>query len=206
MENTIFIFRGNAIMIGGMPVTYDLDHIINHLYPSVAYDYDSMVWCVPRARVIPKWQNALKVFKGFGIMCFILGSYYLYVGLAYVHSYTEDLDMDSHSLMLVGFRMCLGSSTKYDYKDPFRRMLLALTIISSLVICIHFASFYVAIFNSTILQPQIDSWTKVEEGRHQLAMDRHTAELLGDSQMVIKNYLILIQFHNLWLLFLKDVL
>lgn len=176
-------------MIGGMPVTYDLGLIINHHYPSVTYDYDSMVWCVPHARVIPKWQNALKVFKGFGIMFFILGSYYVYVGLAYVHSFTENLDMDSHHLMLVGLRMTLGSSTKYHYEDPFRKVLLGLTIVCSLIICIHFASFYVAVFNSTFWQPQIDSWPKIEKGRHQLAMDRYTAKLLGDSQMVITNYL-----------------
>lgn len=180
----LFFRKENAIIIGGWPISHEHGHAPNQ-YPSVAYDYDSMVWCVSRAGPIPTWQNVFKIFKDLSLFLTIFVIYYLYVVIGYVLARLEDMDWDAYRVMLAALCIACNMPCTYDTKTGIGRGIYSAALWTALLIYTHIVCFYVVVINLVFYQPQVGSWNDIEYGNLQLAIDEPTAELFATSQMVI---------------------
>lgn len=157
---------------------------MNHS-PSVAYDYDSIVWCVQRARQIRTWQNVYKIFKQW-ILCFYLFSIYiLVVFLCYIQAYYENLCWDVYHVMLSVLAVVLSIFSDATSNVKHRRFIYSLLLCAAVLFYMHIICFYVVVINRVYYQQQVETWNAIKEEQFDLAIDEQAAHMLSANKLVI---------------------
>lgn len=170
--------KKNSILIGGWSIGHGNNEAIRKL-PSVVYDYDVMVWCVRRARLISKLQNVSDIFTDYRLFSFLVFFFFCYVILAYAFAQMEDMDWDGIRVLLSCFSIALNMPTKYVHyiNIGYRRLLYSICgLLPVMIMHMTVVSFYTSLINSIYHEPQVNTWIEIRNNNFTLAVDEETAK------------------------------
>lgn len=163
------------IIIGG----FDTSHLPNHNFIlTKVHSFDSLSWCVSRAKIKPKWQNTYSLVSDSRIPFLIFVGFYITVFLAYFQSIYENWSYDSYSLMLKVLQLCIGNTTNLYAKAAGTRLILIFEFCGSMLFYIYVTSLYIIIIHKSIRHDQIQTQVELIEGGFQLAGDQHALDMI----------------------------
>lgn len=164
----------STIVIGGWPISFADSQTLHH-YSLVVYDFDSIVWCVRRAALIPTWKNICQIFKRDSLEILLVGAlmYYTTITFTYFFLFFEDKNWDSYRIMLAVLANIINMPSQLYIRNSVIRGAHFSLLFISLLVYIHFISFYSIVINTNYYEYQINSWSSIEMENLKLVIDDH---------------------------------
>lgn len=192
--NSFFFFRKTDLYIGGWSIGARASPSV-HVQSLRPYDFDSMAWCVQRAKKMPTWQNITTILKDRECLIAFLFVFYSISLCAYIFAYFENLKFfDGHMVLIKVLQVVLNAPVHYFPRQLKSRFLFYIGILCAMIMYMHFISFYMVVIKLSIDKYQIQSRDDLIRYNYQLAGDQQATGALNRVKMVLQ--LILSNFEN----------
>lgn len=169
------------IYLGGLPSSPTMNPSFAAIKPYLRND---LTWCVSASKPIPRWMTLFKICTDALLICVGLISFFTVVTLVYFLSIVENLRLDAYQATLIVTEFLLNRPTTFKPQKLIVRFLFTVASFTSMILIIHFLSFYTAFSTIMLFEPLIRTTSELARAEIQLAGEESSLFWIQAKKMV----------------------
>lgn len=172
------------VIIGGL--SYGTGRKLGNFLPTSPYYRDDLTWCVKKADRLSTWLNIFAVFKNLGVPLALALLFMVTVVLFFAVTAFEPKPLHLLETLVIAYNYLLCSAYPYSADRNGRiRFIIIYFAIVSMIIAIHYTSFYTAFMITPNSESQVASIGELINGHFKLAGEIDAVLMLKQSKEVL---------------------